>query len=197
LASLGFCAEPTLAFRNTNVGFYWLRGWLSLAFAGEQPFGPASRWDRAPPGAPLQFRSNASEIEIDHVQTAAIAASKSAPFARPKRTIRNQISTKQEHRQPLIYCVLAKPALAGLKWLRDNYLAHSLFNQGKQDALLYGQLGDLLAATIPIVRHLERAIKGSGLEDGWPILGHHYAWTFWPVVERGMRNSRRRPRGAP
>jgi hypothetical protein len=68
--------------RRPNLGFPPQQCWLLLAcvsaflgFRGRAALRhKASLRDREPPGAPLQFHSDASEIEIDHVQIAAIGA---------------------------------------------------------------------------------------------------------------------------
>jgi hypothetical protein len=76
---------------------------------------------------------------------------------------RDRIERAKQKFAALVASPLGRDGLHGLKWLRDNHLAHSLFAQRKQDRLLCGQLADLLGAAIPIVHDLELAIKGNAL----------------------------------
>ena len=70
--------------------------------------------------------------------------------------------------------------LTALRQHRDDYLAHSLFDMGKREKVVFGFLEDVMAETIPIVRALELAVAG----NDWDPAQTRKAWdgyadAFW------------------
>lgn len=87
--------------------------------------------------------------------------------------------------------VLGKSVLAGLRWYRNANLAHTLFRGTKRQNLIYGEIGELLDQTSPIIQDLVLALRGQAWSGDGSDEAENRAEAFWVVVERGMRSHKR------
>ncbi len=103
------------------------------------------------------------------------------------RTCAERLESALDDYSALSASGLGKSVLSGLKWYRDANLAHSLFRGVRRKPLIYGEIGELLEVTSPIIENLSLAMMGKSWADDGSDEAKQRAEAFWAVVETGMK----------
>ena len=105
------------------------------------------------------------------------------------QTCTERMKRARENFSDLMKSDLGTSTLRGLKWFRDANLAHSLFRRTSKQKLLYGQIGELLDRSSPIMEDLALALRG----EAWAGDGSEelkgLATKFWDAAARGVKDS--------
>jgi hypothetical protein len=97
-----------------------------------------------------------------------------------EQTVRKEVVLVRERYGRLEHDCALRRSLIALRHYRDDYLAHSLVQMTERERLIFGDLEDVLTATLPVVAGLTLSVHGlSWSPDDAKRAWDGYADEFW------------------